>query len=367
LDGLRAVAILLVLLEHGLVHADSSVQHGLVRWFSSGRAGDGVQIFFVISGFLITTLLLREEEKFKRISLRNFFVRRAFRILPPLYVYLIILSVIAAVRHLELPQSTLLSCFLLFRDYSTAPAFWATDNIWSVSVEEHFYLLWPLLLVALLRVFGSKRGRTAAALVAIALAAASPLMRILEKLYGNPLHSHRINFLLHTRLDGLMIGCLLALTIGTPLFERIYAAAARFWWLCPVYLLLLQGHLEARFGVYYLFLVGLTVESLAIGLFLVWAVRNPLSGVGRLLNSKPVAYMGVLSYSLYIWQMFFIVSPDPTLTGGFPYSIGGLVVAALMSYYLVEQPSLRLRDRFLRKPGESKSVGKLIEPTTAAQ
>src|SRR5271168_3562280 len=98
LDGLRFLAIALVILEHGFARFRPTAPAGSLSWFVAGRGGDGVQIFFVISGFLITSLLLREHEKYGQVSLRNFYIRRTFRILPPIYVYLLFISGFAAVE-----------------------------------------------------------------------------------------------------------------------------------------------------------------------------------------------------------------------------------------------------------------------------
>ena len=365
LDGLRALAIGLVVLQHGSARFTPSPRPLSLRWFLSGRGADGVEIFFVISGFLITTLLLREHQRYGRISLRDFYVRRTFRILPPLYAYLLFLAVFGIILHLDLHLGTLLTSVFFLRDYSTAPGFWGTEHTWSLAVEEQFYLLWPPLLIGLLYAWRKGRGRRAAAITAAALILASPLLRALQKLYGLRALEHRESYMLHTRLDGLMFGCLLALMIGTPLFERIYAVAARVWWLYPLYFLALHGYLEGQFGAPYLYLLGYTLDSLTIALFMAWAVRNPGHPVGRLLNWKPIAFLGVLSYSLYIWQTFFLQARNPTLLGRYPYNLLGLAAAAIASYYLIERPSLRLRDRFLgghRQTQEERSP----QPVTTA-
>ncbi len=356
LDGLRAVAIALVILQHGSARFRPWMPVGGWRWLLLGGGGDGVEIFFVISGFLITTLLLREEERNGRISLRRFYLRRTFRILPPLYAYLLFLWVFGRAEGWRLPASTMGSSLAFLRDYSWAPAFWGTEHTWSLAIEEQFYLLWPPLLAALLWLRGKAAGRRLAAGAALGLIAASPVLRILEKLYGPAVLAHRESFMLHTRLDGLMCGCLLALTIGTPLFERVYAVAARLWWVYPVYFLGLHGYLESRLGVTYLYLAGYTVDSLSIALFMAWAVRNPESGVGRALNWKPVALVGVLSYSLYIWQTFFLHARNPTWAGRYPWNVAGLATAAGLSYWLMEQPSLRLRERLQRRLGRTREA-----------
>jgi peptidoglycan/LPS O-acetylase OafA/YrhL len=345
---MRTVAIGLVVLLHGTARYRAMIRPRSFLWLLSGAGADGVGIFFVISGFLITTLLLREHDRYGSISLRRFYLRRTLRIFPPLYVYLLFVMLFAAVEHLGVSASTFLSSFLFFRNYSTAPPFWGTEHTWSLAVEEQFYLLWPPILALLFR-RGREQGRRAAAILATILIVVTPFLRILQKLYGPASLAHREGYLLHTRVDSLMCGCLLALMMGTPLFEKIYAKTAKVWWIFPIYFLLLDGYLGSRFGSSYLFMVGLGLNSITIALFLAWAVRNAESPVGRLLNWKPMAFLGVLSYSIYIWQTFFLHVANPTLLNRYPWNLLCLLGTALLSYYFVEQPSLRLRDRILGK------------------
>jgi peptidoglycan/LPS O-acetylase OafA/YrhL len=345
---MRTIAVGLVVFQHGTARFHNSNQPAGLHWFLTSSWGDGVAIFFVISGFLITTLLLREYDRYGSISLGRFYLRRTLRIFPPLYLYLIVMWVFAMAYSLGIPASTFISSFFFFRNYSTAPTSWLTDHTWSLAVEEQFYLLWPPLL-ALMLSRGRERGRRYAVIFAAVLIAVSPLLRIAQKLYGPAALAHRESYLLHTRLDGLMCGCLLALAIGTTPFEAIYAKVAKIWWVFPIYFLAVHGYLASHLGSQYLFLIGLSIDSIVIALFLAWAIRNADGPVGRFLNWRPMAYLGVLSYSIYIWQSFFLHELNPTVTGHYPWNLLGIMAAALLSYYAIERPSLRLRDRFLGK------------------
>jgi peptidoglycan/LPS O-acetylase OafA/YrhL len=146
LDGLRALSVVLVIVLHTL-WAEAWI-HPMHEWYLVlGNGGMGVSIFFVISGYLISTLLLREWEKKGTISLKSFYLRRAFRILPPLYVYILFLVVLGATGHLP---------GMNFREFITAVTFtrnyvpsglWAMEHLWSICLEEQFYLIWPSVLV----------------------------------------------------------------------------------------------------------------------------------------------------------------------------------------------------------------------------
>jgi len=339
LDGLRAISIAAVIALH------ISQRFGGSQWVTM-FSPDGVSIFFVISGFLITTLLLKEFDSAGTISLKQFYLRRTFRIFPPIYTYLAFLLIYVQFAHLTLPWSTFLSSVFFVRNYSTAPDFGLTMHTWSLAVEEQFYLVWPLALIWML----SRRGKVAAAKLAIVLILVSPLLRIATKLSGIKAFDNKEWIMLHTRMDILMFGCLAALAIGTPLFERVYRAVTRFWWLLVLEFVVLTHLLEWRFGHLYSHVIGMTVDGAAIMFFLVWCTRNPQHPVGKFLNSKPMVEIGILSYSMYVWQSFFINVSSSWMM------LPLILITSYASYRLIEQPALRLRDRLVRKERRTASI-----------
>jgi peptidoglycan/LPS O-acetylase OafA/YrhL len=150
-----------------------------------------------------------------------------------------------------------------------------------------------------------------------------------------------------------MFGCVVALLQGTPKFERLYAIATRIWWIPPA-VILLSDCIGARFQNYWQFPLGFTICGAAIAMFLLWCVRNPTSAVGRVLNSRPVVHIGVLSYSIYLWQTLFLHAQNATVFGPslklistFPGNLVAILLVAEFSYHVVEQPSLRLRGRLI--------------------
>jgi peptidoglycan/LPS O-acetylase OafA/YrhL len=156
-----------------------------------------------------------------------------------------------------------------------------------------------------------------------------------------------------------------ALLIGNPKFERIYERVARVWWLLPMQFLVISGLLLLRIGFYYWNSVGLTIDSICVALFLLWAARNPDSWVGRVLNSRIMTRIGVLSYSAYIWQTFFIHGDDPLWLHSFPQCLAFIGAAALFSYYCIEQPAIRLRKRIERRMKVNNT--KITLPLSAAE
>ena len=327
LDGLRAISISMVLVGHALFS-----YHGEYRaeWSYLGNGDLGVSIFFVISGFLITELLLREFEKNGDISLRHFYLRRALRILPPFYAFLLAVLIVWHLGWIASDWRSWSSSLFFIRDYMLSGD-WHTGHSWSLSIEEQFYLLWPAALVFL----GRRRGLG----LALALIAASPVVRVISHKFWN--HGNLDAYMFHMRMDGLMMGCTLAIVQSEVWFARAWKRIER-----PVVafcsLLFLCGispALSHRFAGYYRMPAGYTLDNAAICYLLFYFVRNPRSVGGRILNLRPMVHLGVL-YSLYLWQQLF-------LGPGTAHPILGIFCALAcseISLHIVERPSLKLRD-----------------------
>jgi peptidoglycan/LPS O-acetylase OafA/YrhL len=347
LDGLRAVAVWLTIFHHLTGRFALTFDNPLLR--AVAYSGDGVGIFFVLSGFLITTLLLREHERSGSIDVTGFYLRRTFRIFPPLYAYLLFVIVFCWVAGIQLRPESILSAGLFFRDYSPGSTFFLTEHTWSLAVEEQFYLLWPPVFILAMR----QGGKMCAAKVGIALIVLTPILRVLGRVMHVAAFQHRDVTMMHTRMDALMAGCVLALVIGTPTFERFYKRYARIWWLAPLYTLLIAGLLgglkrpigNTTLGVAYTVVLGLTIDSLCIALFIVWATRNAKSAVGQVLNHPIAVWMGVVSYSAYLWQTAFIHESNPTFLARWPWLLVYIWLAAGLSHVLVEKPALAGRRR----------------------
>ncbi len=198
LDGWRAIAVALVLACHA-VGPESS-------WRDASGAL-GVSIFFGISGYLICTRLLEERLRSGVISLRTFYIRRAFRILPPAFAYLAFVAMLGLLNIINASFRELTASAFFFRNYT--PGNWYTSHFWSLAVEEHFYLFFP----ALLLIAGTSRTKW----IALAISLATAIWRIVDTHYGF-LTSHlpdgvyaaaRTDF----RLDGLMLGCVAAMVL----------------------------------------------------------------------------------------------------------------------------------------------------------
>jgi peptidoglycan/LPS O-acetylase OafA/YrhL len=331
LDGLRAVSIAFVVIGH------LAETRGAPAFLAplSHLGNLGVKVFFVISGFLITTLLLKEYQKTQRISLRGFFARRTVRIFPAFFAYVGVIVLLQALGYFTLRDYDLIHAVTYTMNYHNDRA-WQLNHLWSLAVEEQFYLLWPLLLCVL----GVRRALTCAA-IAVAFA---PVCRVVMwyQLDASPTAMTRQ---FQAVADALATGCLLAGYYNYLGTKRRYTAllASRWFLLVPGLILALgfgtAGHSRGLF-----YTVGQSLCNLAIVLCVDRFVRFPGTLTGRLLNTRLLVYVGVLSYSLYLWQQLFLNPMDEVSSyTAFPQNIVFAVLAALGSYYLVERPFLKRR------------------------
>jgi peptidoglycan/LPS O-acetylase OafA/YrhL len=338
LDGLRALSISLVLFAH----------LSGTRFFPSFVAARrdlgniGVRIFFVISGFLITTLLLQEIASRGKVSLKLFYLRRSLRIFPCAYVYVAVAAVLTSLGVLSLNKVDLIHAATYTVNYEMVRP-WHLIHLWSLSVEEQFYLIWPVLLFLL----GSRRGlRLAAAVLVLA-----PMTRM-ATWYFLPDFRWSIGTAFQTNADALAAGCVLAgIRIwlwARPGYIRFQQSA---WFLAVPSVGAIAGVLlSAETGTPQLvsFAVGQSALNISIALFIDRCVRHHTDLFGRFLNWRPMIFIGVLSYSLYLWQEPFLNRLSNHPINWFPLNLICVVGAALASYYLVERPFLELRRRIER-------------------
>lgn len=336
LDGLRAFSIMLVVVGH--LHATRGFPELGLEHILGDYGLLGVRVFFVISGFLITTLLLRELEQQGRISLRAFYARRALRIFPAAFAFIGALALADWLGWIELRPVDLLAALTYTVNFLPEPS-WGIGHLWSLSVEEQFYLLWPFALARL----GVRRG----AWVALAFFIAAPLVRTAMRL-GFESSVMQDLPIFPAVCDGIAIGCLFA--IGRPwlLRQRQYLwFTASAWMLGLVPLIFAIHHLSSGYTM--ADLLGYPVMLLAIATIVEASTRWRTQNLaGRVLNWPPLVWLGVLSYSFYLWQQPFLNHHSQALHASFPLNLVLALAFAMLSYYLLERPLLRLRQRYSR-------------------
>ncbi|HEY1579028.1 MAG TPA: acyltransferase [Terracidiphilus sp.] len=333
LDGLRALSVLAVILGHS-----SSKWLDRIPFNASFRnGGQGVGVFFVISGFLITNLLLTELRRHGSINLKRFYIRRTFRIFPPFYVFLLVIGILGLLRVVQVNAHAMLVAATYTWNYIPLQPVWILGHCWSLTLEEQFYLLWPTCIA-----FFSPRTNVK---IASAILLLSPISRVVTY-FAWPAMRFHMDMMLHTHLDTIMTGALLALAIDLKLWEK--ARRLALYPVAPiaalVFLTCVDTPANLRWRGMYLMTVGFSLENVAIAVILLYAVFRHESLLGKFLNLAPLAHFGVISYGLYLWQQLF--TGERTVL--FPLNIVFIVACAELSYVLVERPSYRWRDRVQR-------------------
>jgi peptidoglycan/LPS O-acetylase OafA/YrhL len=343
LDGWRAIAVSLVMARHYLL-GHQCLDAGAPNWCGNVTAlgMKGVSLFFAISGFLICSRLLEERSERGVISLRAFYIRRAWRILPPALVYLAVIAVLAGFGIIAVSMREWIAALTFWRDYGITGAYgWFTAHYWSLSVEEKFYLMWPLLLTLL----GSRRalrtGLAIAALVAVWRISDGHWL-ITKRAFGIPVAS--LAFRWDTRLDALLYGALLAIVLDDPQ-RRKWVLAHCNQAVQLVCLLVVAGlFASSRIATH----VEPILEAIALPMLVASTVLAPRTYLGRLLESPTFVWVGKLSYSLYLWQQLFLTEVE--YQSGFlhrgPLALTCILVCAVISYYAIERPSVRLGHRY---------------------
>jgi peptidoglycan/LPS O-acetylase OafA/YrhL len=335
LDGLRGISIGLVLLAHLTGTRDVATGARLFDLDSLGTLG--VRIFFVISGFLITLLLLQERARTGSISLPRFYLRRALRIFPAAYFYMGVVFLAAALGLLVLAPGDRLHALTYTVNYHHLRS-WYVSHLWSLSVEEQFYLIWP----ALLLLFGAR----GALWLAFGLVVAAPQIRMAIWLHW-PERRIEIGEAFTTIGDAIATGCLLAGLRARLGQSGRYLGFLRSPWFVAVPLLVVVANAFQRYPAID-FLFGETLMNVAIALTIDRCVRVSGDWVRRLLDSPPLAGLGVLSYSLYLWQEPFLNRFSHSPATLFPFNLMLALAAAAASHYFVERPFLRWRQRLRR-------------------
>lgn len=336
LDGIRAVSFLIVFAAHA----------GLERVVPGGF---GVTVFFFLSGYLITTLLRLEHDGRGGVSLGQFYLRRALRILPPFYLVLAAAVLAAAIGLLPgtvsgravLAQAVhVANYWIVQHGYDGMPN--GTGVYWSLAVEEHFYLVFPFLFIVLRRFVREGRHQ---AMILWGLCGLILAWRCVLVL-GFHVHEDRTYVASDTRVDSILFGCALALS-GNPALDGASRISERVWkWvLLPLGLGLLLFTFLLR-NPAFRETVRYTLQGIGLIPVFVVALRYPEWGPYRVLNLKTVAFVGVLSYPLYL--VHHVVLGALGATPGIlraVLALGISVAAAWGIHELVEKPCARLRKR----------------------
>ncbi|MGY2134541.1 acyltransferase family protein [Hymenobacter sp. HD11105] len=343
LDGLRAFAVLLVVMHHIINWSGNYNVNPTTETIFLTLGEGGVHIFFVISGFIITSLLIREALAFGRVSLRGFYRRRFFRIIPPFAFYLLGLALLCQADYISIkPLSFLWSSLFLgnlgLLGEATTSDGWFLGHTWSLSVEEQYYLFFPPIMVTVLR-FRPKL----TTLLLLILFFICLLAYKLATEASQHIHLTLINIAVLYPFRYIIVGVLVALHI-TKVQKIVQNTSA----LLPtgiIAAILILPFINPQSSFIWLILDGL--EAISYGFLVLWFVENPDRCPA--LRWGWVQWIGACSYSIYLWQQLFtgrshfyngwsIAQPS--------FAIIAIFICAALSYYIVEKPSIRF-SRFL--------------------
>jgi len=359
LDGIRGVAILAVLVAHTQI------------WFRGLSIGGalGVDLFFVLSGFLITTLLAQEHESTGSVRRLRFYGRRALRLVPALGFALILGAVVASLIHVptaggrralmsspyvwQYPKAA--ATVLLFAGNWLQPKVGVLGHTWSLAVEEQYYLVWPFVLALALRRRGNKL-RLAGVLFTLALLVAGAR----SFMYHDARPLTRPWWALHAwiRADGILIGSALALVLLSPSGARVKQffrdRSAAFAALIAAAAVATRVKDLDPSG-----WDGIIIANLCFAILIGHIVADPRSPISRVFRTAGLRSIGRISYALYLlhWPVFVLVYTrvrDPWT--GIALAWGGSLFLALVSYVVIERPALRLKKRLV-PPARPAPVG----------
>jgi peptidoglycan/LPS O-acetylase OafA/YrhL len=354
LDGLRAVAVLTVILAH------SEVAHRV--------PGDlGVSAFFVLSGFLITRLLLREYDSTGTVSKKQFYLRRTLRIFPAYYAFLLLSYVLDARAGQIWPAERVITAVTYTVNYFNAFNHHPSTSIahaWSLAVEEQFYLLWPVVFLTL-----AARGRRAMVIGLTVMGLAAVAWRSWLILHAHVDVSYVYNAF-DTRFDNLAVGCLLAVIVD---YERCVGAAQilarRAWFPLVTLALLLTSRLA--FPPAYHYSIGFTIDAIFVGVLIVQLLQLCKSSLWSWIEWPAARYLGTISYPMYLYHQwggsFGRLLPGHWHAGEFLAGVVATIALASGSYYVIERPFLKLKRRYASAGSAQSTSPAAVEPASAPE
>ncbi len=343
LNGLRAISVIIIIIHHFFINTPALRKinqneqiRPFINFIQDGHLA--VSIFFIISGFLITSLLMKEENQTQTISLKKFYIRRTLRIFPAYYFLLLVYFGMQTVGMIHISGESWLTA-LTYTKYFNYQNDWFTWHAWTLSIEEQFYLCWPFIFL-----LGNVPRKTFAFFLVLIV----PLIRLYT--YYNPV-SWISEYTIFLRIDTIGLGCLAALykdQIITSINEKYWKPI---FWICIAIILLIPFAyvITDPFGLSTIWIVigtahG-TIANISIVMIILYSIYFSKGLWFKFLNTKAMDFIGLLSYSLYLWQQLFTYHSHSFISI-FPINLILIFCAALFSYYVIEKPFLKLKSKF---------------------
>jgi peptidoglycan/LPS O-acetylase OafA/YrhL len=313
LTGLRCPIILILIAGHATFGWKSNVL------FMGGW--DAVSVFFVLSGFLITLVLIESKDKNNKIKLAEFYRNRAIRLLPPVFFVILGLILFSIFSHVPNSGSRLWgevwATLFYYQDFRYAaghiPFLGYLAQSWSLSVEEQYYFLWALLTFFVYKAYKEK-GLLICALCGFLAAVFWRLYLVLFVLgsWKDGKSYVRLYYSFDTRIDAILLGCIIALLFRLGVFEKLKAKTIRRFSIVAMLAFIIEAYLAFYLNAFYssTYIWGLLLTEICAGIIITYLVLRPNSVGGRILSVKPMVLIGNLSYSLYLihWPVDLIVN-----------------------------------------------------------
>ena len=328
LDGLRGIAVLFVIISHTVLWPYLGIESQKIMALMNGHIG--VSIFFVLSGFLITLLLMRERDATGTVDIVAFIKRRSLRIFPVYYLAIFFLMYMDATGKTNIPNCAYpyaLTYTVNFIDKGCTHQ--TISHFWSLSVEEHFYIFWPFIFLL---------GRRFSLIIAATIAMACVLVG--TSLYSEVVNRYPNRWTFPAMLP-ILVGCITAILHKAPAVKNLFTDSAK----SNVMLVAILAGLASP-----AFANSEVIWLAAMSLLMLYIYYRQDSAVVRILEFKPLALIGLISYGLYVWQGVF--------TGNGPYRSGSVFppemytglwltfIIAPLSYVFFERPIMGFKKRF---------------------
>lgn len=333
INGWRGLGILWVCLCHAeipLIEAGLLVKGSIANQVIL-QAELALEVFFIMSGYLITQRLILERERKGRISLRKFYVRRFFRLYPSVLAYVGFIAILIAAGLVTTRWGDLAATAFMYRNYWPSRD-WLTGHFWTLSIEEHFYLLWPVALIFIWKLQRPLVGLLAILAIALAWRFAFYNGELADISIPGVKNAYRTDF----RIVIILIGCLMGFVFYHP--HRREDWARRFSLPLALFcaaMLTVSIALEWEYKVIW--------RSLFLPPILLYPLLNQRTLFARFLEWKPVVTVGLMSYTIYIWQQFFMqpnarnVLPLPVDLQSWPWNFLGLAVVTILAHRFIEE------------------------------
>ncbi|WJG10458.1 acyltransferase [Aliiglaciecola sp. LCG003] len=343
-NGIRALAALTVVFTHigayRFLEHHNYISRELIQSFDGSA---GVQAFFILSGFLITYLLVKEYHRTGTVSLYNFYLRRTLRIFPLYFLVVFLIGILHFFGSGVTNGESIL--FSIFYIYNFIPKEWYSSvlgHTWSLAVEEHFYLIWPFVFITMAK-YPSKLVKYLVMFIGISIISNIVLQSI--EYVRQSFFIGRFSFIAGANIA---YGCILALAISSSVrrksVERILASS----WLLILGLLLWQCALWLPKLQY---LPSVYIRGVGLAICIAWIFLNQSSLLVRVLEFRPLNYLGEVSYGIYMYQGFYLAT-GPYRAAGQTWPISQeiglvlLVITVPISFHLFERPITKLKRKW---------------------